>query len=221
MRLPCSAAGRRRLSLPALFAAFALVLAAAAAAAPTGAGNALARSALLVRADLGHGWGSQSAPAKVPPLTCSGFKPSLNGVVESGAAASRTFAQTTSGPFVSSITYVYKTAAQAAEVWHRAITPKLLTCVAGSLIAGSGHGVKFTVNGKHMVSLPAIAAGTRGYRVVGTASSTDQQISVYLDVIVLERGRMLAALSYSNFSFPAVRSLELRLARKVAGRLVG
>jgi hypothetical protein len=175
----------------------------------------------LVRVDLGHGWSSQPAPAKVPPLTCSGFKPSLVGVVETGAAASRTFAQTSSGPFVSSVTYVYKTAAEAAEVWHRAITEKLLRCVADGLVGGSGHGVKFTVNGKHMVSLPAIAAETRGYRVIGTASSPDQQIGVYLDVIVLERGRMLAALSYSNFAVPAQRSLELRLARKVAGRLTG
>jgi hypothetical protein len=201
-----------------------LVFAAAAAAAPstlTRADTALARSALLVRADVGHDWSSQPAPTKIPPLTCSGFKPSLSGVVETGAAASPTFGQTSSGPFVSSVTYVYKTAAQAAEVWHRAITPKLLRCVAASLVGGSGQGVKFTVNGKHMLSLPALASGTRGYRVIGAASSTDQQIGVYLDVIVLVRGRMLAAISYSNFSLPASRSLELRLARKVAGRLTG
>ena len=186
----------------------------------TAADTALARSALLVRTDFGHGWSSQAAPTKVPPLTCSSFSPSLGGVVETGAAASRTFAQTASGPFASSVTYVYKTRAQAAEVWHRVVTSRLLGCVAESLTGGSGKGLKFTVDRKYMLSLPAIAAGRRGYRVVGTATSTDQQVGVYLDVIVLERGRMLAALSYSNFLVPTERSLELRLARKVAVRLM-
>jgi hypothetical protein len=219
----CSPAGLRRPSFLLLSAALALAASAAGAAARstlTAADTALARSALLVGADVGPGWSSQPAPAKVPPLTCTAFTPSLNGVVETGAAASRTFAQSSSGPFASSVAYVYKTAGQAAEVWHRAVTHRLLTCVADSLVGGSGHGVKFTVDRKHTMSLPPIAAGVRGYRVIGTASSSNQQVGVYLDVIVLERGRMLAALSYSTFLVPAERSLELRLARKVARRLV-
>lgn len=195
--------------------------AAVAASTLTAGDTALARSALLVRSDLGHGWSSTPAPDKVPPLTCSGFKPSLNGVVETGAAASRTFSQNSSYLSVSSVAYVYKTSAQAAEVWHRVVTRRLLTCFAGSLVAGSAKGLKFTVNRKHMLSIPRIAAGSRGYRLVGTGSGTDQQLGVYLDAIVLERGRMLAAVTYASAVVPAMRSLELRLARKVAVRLGG
>jgi hypothetical protein len=186
----------------------------------TAADTSLARAAVLLGADVGHGWSSQPAPNKVPPLTCTGFQPILSGVVETGAAASRTFSQTSSDLSVSSVAYVYKTAAQAAEVWHRVVTRRLLTCVADSLVSGSGHGVKFTVDRKQMLSLPSIGGGTRGYRVVGTASSTDQQLGVYLDAIVLERGRMLAVVSYADALVPAPRSLELRLARRIAGRLV-
>jgi hypothetical protein len=181
----------------------------------------MARSALLRRADLGHGWTSQPPPARVPKLTCSGFSPSVNGTVQTGAAASPTFAQSSSGPFASSVAYVYAAAPQAVKVWRAVVTARLMRCVAQSLVAGSGQGVKFTVDRKQTLSLPSIAAQRRGYRVIGTATSTDQQIGVYLDVLVLERGRTIAALSFSSFEVPVSRALELRLARQVAGRLQG
>ena len=182
-------------------------------------GPALARSALLRRTDVGRGWSSQPPPRHVPPLTCPQFSPRLHGVVETGAAGSPTFAQSSSGPFVSSVAYVYKTAAQGASVWGRVVTPGLLRCVAQSLVNGSGQGVRFTVDRKHLLTLASIADRRRGYRIIGTATSTYQQIGVYLDEVVLERGRMLAALSFSSFSVAPARSLELRLARTVAQRL--
>jgi hypothetical protein len=201
-----------------------LVVAATAVAAKspvTPADTAVARGAVLRRSDLGRGWTGQAAPVHVPPLTCPQFSPSLRGVVQTGAAASPTFAEGSSGPFVGSVAYVFKTAAQATAVWRRAVTAKLGRCVAASLKNGSGHGVTFAVTGTQPLALPPIATARRGYRVAGMASSSGEELGVYLDELVLERGRTLVVLSYSSFSAPAPRELELRLARTVARRLTG
>jgi hypothetical protein len=184
----------------------------------TKADTALARGALLKRSDLGQGWSSDPAPTHVPPLTCSQYSPSLAGTVLTGDAESPTFSDGRSGPFTSSESYVYKTAAQASTVWRRVVTAKLLRCVAAGL-TGSSHGVKFTVSRKHLLSLPPIATGRRGYRVVGTATSTDQQVGVYLDQLMLERGRMITAITFGTYIVAPSSSLELRLARKLAARM--
>ncbi len=194
-------------------------VAAAATTTLTKADTALARSALLKRSDLGRGWSTVPAPTRVPPLTCSQYSPSLGGAVLTGDAASPTFSAGSTGPDISSNSYVYKTAAQAGTVWRRVVTAKLVRCLAAGLVEGSGHGVKFTVSREHMLSLPSIAAGQRGYRVVGTATSTDQQVGVYLDQLMLERGRMITAITFGTYITAPPGSLELRLARKLAARM--
>ena len=185
----------------------------------TKADTALARSALLKRSDVARGWSSVPAPTHVPPLTCSQYSPSPAGTVLTGDAASPTFSAGSSGPDISSDTYVYKTAAQAGTVWRRVVTAKLVRCVAAGLVDGSGHGIKFTVNREHPLSLPPIAAQRRGYRVAGTETATDQQVGVYLDQLMLERGRMITAITFGTYVVAPSSALELRLARKLAARM--
>jgi O-acetyl-ADP-ribose deacetylase (regulator of RNase III) len=136
-----------------------------------------------------------------------------------GAAASPTFSQTANGPFVSQTAYVYPKVTQALTYWHRVVTPRLSSCVAGSLTASSTQTVQFKVTRKRSLALPAIADRRAGYRVIGVASTTAQEITVYLDMIVVGRGSGLTQVSFTTFSQPPSRSLELRLARLVAGRL--
>jgi hypothetical protein len=181
--------------------------------------TAVARRALLDEADLGLGWRSAPAPKKVPTLTCPSFSPSIVGIAKPGAAASPTFRQSSTGPFISQAAYVYASPAQARRFWNRAVTKKLVTCVATSLTSGSTQSVSFAVSSKHTLPLPAIGDRRAGYRVIGTASTTAQQVTVYLDMLVVGRGSGLTQISFSSFSKPAPRSLELRLARLVAGRL--
>jgi hypothetical protein len=209
--------------LAAAVAAVAVLLVAAAAAATvahhTPAGMTLARHALLRRGDLGRGWTGSAAPNTVPELTCPGFSPRLQGVVESGSAITPTFQGSSSGPFVSQTAYAYATGAEEGTVWRNVARPSLLRCVAASLTQGSGNGVRFTVADKRLLSLPKLAARAAGYRVAGTASTPGQTIDVYLDVLLLGRGETVTEISISSFAQPVARAFELRLARIVARRM--
>jgi hypothetical protein len=185
----------------------------------TPAGLALAHQALLRRADLGQGWTGTPAPKAVPELTCPGFRPGLKGVVEAGAASSPTFRASSSGPFASDTAYAYATAAEEATVWRTIARPGLLSCVAESLTAASGDGVHFTVIGKDLLALANLPARAAGYRVAGTASTANQTVDVYLDVLLLGRGETVTELSISSFEQPVARSFELWLARIIARRM--
>jgi hypothetical protein len=179
----------------------------------------LARKVLLRQADLGAHWKSTPPAKGVPTLTCPAFSPNVSSLPKPGAAASPTFNQTANGPFVSQTAYVYPKAAQALTYWHRVVTPRLSACVAGSLTASSTQSVQFKVTRKRTLTLPAIADRRAGYRVIGVASTAAQEITVYLDMIVVGRGSGLTQVSFTAFSQPPSRSMELRLARLVAGRL--
>jgi hypothetical protein len=186
----------------------------------TPAGMAAARHELLRRSDLGRGWTSMPAPKTVPGLTCPAFTPPLSGVVQTGAAISPTFQATPSGPFASQTAYVYANAFEEHTVWREVARPRLLTCVAASLVR-STRGAHFTVTGKRLEPLPGLPVRAIGYRVTGTASVPNQTVSVYLDVLLLGGGMTVTELSVSSFLQPVPHSLEMRLARSVARRITG
>ena len=185
----------------------------------TPAGMARARHALLRRADLGRGWIGTPAPKRVPNLTCPRFSPALNGVVQTGAAISPTFQQSPTGPFASQTAYAYASGAEAGAVWRAVAQPHLLRCVAASLAGNSSGGVHFAVRAKRLLTPPSLSVPAAGYRVIGTASVPNQTVNVYLDVLLLRGSDTVTELSISSFLQPASRTLELRLARTVAGRI--
>jgi hypothetical protein len=185
----------------------------------TSAGRALARSVLLHRADLGGGWSSAPPPKKVPEPTCPGFNPRMPGAVETGVAITPTYRRSSSGPFVSQTAYAYATPAEEATAWHKLATRGLLICVAKSLTESAAQGVRFTITGRHRLSLPKLPASAAGYRVTARASQTGQSVGVDLDVVMLGRGRTLSEISISSIKQPPSRGFELRLARAVARRM--
>lgn len=186
----------------------------------TASGTALAASALLRRSDFGRGWRVTAPPLRsAPALTCPRFHPPTTGVVEVGAAASPTFSGGSSGPFVSQDAYAYATDAEEGAFWRQVARPALMRCVEASLVHGSAGGVHFKVTGARQLPLPPLGARASGYRVRGTANATNQSVDVYVDLILLGRGRTVTALSLSSFEQPVGRRFELSLARTVAGRM--
>jgi hypothetical protein len=179
---------------------------------------ATGNAALLRHSDV-RGWSSAPPPKKVPGLTCTGFNPNVTAFAPLASVASPTFNQTSQGPFTAQVVYVFSSDAMAESFWHRVVTPRLLVCVADSLVAGSSSGVTFTVNDKHLEAYPTIGDRSRGYRVIGTATLQLGSDQVYLDELVIGKGNAITALSFTSFFSPVPRSLELRLARTVAGRL--
>jgi hypothetical protein len=75
------------------------------------------------------------------------------------------------------------------------------------------------ITGKHLLSLPKLAAAAAGYRVTATASQTGQSVPVALDVVLLGRGQTVSEISISSIQQPVSRKFELRLAETVAGRM--
>jgi hypothetical protein len=154
-------------------------------------------------------------------LTCGTFSPDLTGIRVLGSAASSTFAQGSSGPFVGETSYVFGSATEERSFWHRVVVRRLLDCVADSLTAGSSTSVTFTADRKQLLPLPRVGARDAGYEVRGTANSADGSQTVYLDMLVVGRGSAVGAVSFTSFFDPVSRSLELRLARLVAKRMAG
>jgi hypothetical protein len=179
---------------------------------------ALAEAALLRQRDV-RGWSSTPPPKKPGGLTCAGFNPSLSAFTPLASAASATFNQTSEGPFVAQLVYVFSSGGQARHFWRRVVQPRLLTCVAASLVAGSSGGVRFKVDDKHLEAYPPVGDRHRGYRVVGTAIQQLGSDRVYLDELVIGRSNGVTAVSFTSFFKPPRRSLELRLARVVAARM--
>lgn len=181
---------------------------------------ALARAALIRRDELGNSWKEVSpAPRNVALLTCPGFSPRLQNVVQTGAAASPVYGKSASGPFVNQSTYAYSSAGQEATFWSAVVGRRLVRCLADGLASYSGHGVRFNVVSQRLLSLPPLPARAAAYRVGGTASISSQTIDVYLDVVVLGRSSAITAISLASFEQPVARKLELRLARAAARRL--
>jgi hypothetical protein len=188
----------------------------------TPAGQAIAGAALLRRADFGRGWREQAPPpAKVPSLTCPQFSPRVTGVTQTGAAASPTFEASAFGPFVSEIAHAYATPSEETSLWRAVARPGLVVCAADSLRRSGTQGVSFTVTAKGPLRLPGLPAPATAYRVTGTATISYQTIDVYLDLLVVARGRAVAGISLSSFEQPPPPRLEVRLAGTVARRMAG
>jgi hypothetical protein len=179
---------------------------------------AAARQELLRRSDMGPGWTSTPSPKTVPGLTCPAFTPALSGVMQTGAAISPTFQATSTGPFASQTAYAYANESEEQTAWREVARPRLLTCVAASLVR-STRGAHFAVTSKRLLPFPDLPVHAIGYRVAGTASVPNQTVNVYLDVVLLGAATTVTEVSVSSFLQPPALALELRLARIVAGRV--
>jgi hypothetical protein len=79
--------------------------------------------------------------------------------------------------------------------------------------------VRLKPSGTKSLPLPGAPRQVALYRVNGQATTPGQNVPVYLDVVLITRGRYVSELQLSNFDNPPSHSLELRLARLLASRL--
>jgi hypothetical protein len=185
----------------------------------TRAGTAAAKRMLLTKRDLGAGWTAAPAGKTPPALTCAGFAPSTDGVVETGVAASPAFRGGDAGPFVAQSVYVYATPAQARRFWLRVVGAGVRSCLTQSVVQGSTTDVKFAVKKIQDLALPALGARRAGYRLTATATAPGQTVDAYVDLLLIGDGKAIAAISLSSFSQPLSERVELALARAAARRL--
>jgi hypothetical protein len=212
MRLP--------LALLAAFVVTASATAAPPAARHTSAGTVAAKASLLTIADLGKGWTAGSRGTPGLHLSCSGWSPSGQGIVETGAASSPNFASTQAGPFVTQNTSVYASAKQASTYWARAVRPDLVACVVASVNGLEARGIRVKVLSQGGLPVGKVASLTAGYRVVANLTApgkTPQKL--YFDVVFVGRGPTLSEITMTSFVAPVPSKVENALAKLVASRV--
>jgi len=186
----------------------------------TAAGTAAAQRALLRHADLGGPWITGTTPKKIGALSCE-FPTESAGVVEIGAAVSPTYSEGAAGPFLSQSVFVYDSSAGAARFYQDFARPSALDCLSRSVTSSgeAGQSVVFTVSKRQALPTPKIGVPAAAFRVVGRAVVKAQRVTIYVDVVLLQRGSNIAQLNFSSFSASVAAADELRIARAAASRL--
>jgi hypothetical protein len=177
-----------------------------------------ARPLLITRAGLGTGWRvTGPAPTRVAAMSCHSLPAGLQSQRRQ-AAASATFGQDSSGPFVEQAAYRWASAATATAIWRQVARPSMLTCLAQSLTHGGSRGVTFTVTGRRRLAAPLLPVGIRSYRVTATATTGGQDFPAYVDELVINTPGALSEISLASFEQPPPARLEDRIARLVGRR---
>jgi hypothetical protein len=213
---------RRVLLLPIVLLALALATAAAARDPRleqlrlNAADNALAKRIALKARDVGAAWRRTAIPESDQPLRCPGFNPDLSRFTVTGKAKTA-FTQPT-GASIASAVEVYESRADAVGDFKTAATPALARCLKSMLQREFGAlGVPVRVRSARVV--PAARIGDRriAYRVIAALGPNGATVNVYFDVVVVQKGRSIAALFFTS---PGTRlSRQSSLAATVASRM--
>jgi hypothetical protein len=201
--------------------AFALTVAAAAQANQirlNRADQARARAAVVHKADLGgNGW---SGGVKKPDLAsgsgCVDYHPKDSDLVTTGAAET----EFTNGALTfDSEVLLLETATMVGADWHRSVRPAALSCLK-ELFARELGGKARIVSAARTGFTP-IARYTANFRVVFDVNAGGRRARILVDVLLVGKGRAeLTLTTIAPYAARvAVEAAELRLARRVAGRL--
>lgn len=180
----------------------------------TAAGNAAARAAVLTRADLGTatGWtGGFTTPDLHSTPPCS-FHPKQSDLVVIGAASS---VWRHAGLALESDANVLKTPAMVRLDWQRSILDPHSTPCLRQTLAKAMTGATILSFGR--AAFPRITPLARRYRAVVSLSGT----KLLVDLVVVGKNRTELQLStIAPLAADAiVRPAEIRLARRLAGRV--
>lgn len=194
---------RRLLFLPIVL--FALALAATAVARDprleqlrlNAADNALARRIALKPTDVGVGWRKTSLPDSDEPLRCPGFNPNLSRFTVTGRAKTA-FTQPT-GASIASAVEVYESRADAVGDFKAAATPAVARCMKLMLEREFGAtAVPVRVRSARVVPAPRVGDRRIAYRVLAGLTAGGVTLNVYFDVLVVQKGRSIAALFFTS-----------------------
>jgi hypothetical protein len=183
----------------------------------------LAKKVALKRSDLGADWNAftygDSAAGDDALTSCPGFDLDLSRYTITGRAASAF--RTTGGTSVASGVEVYPSRAQAAGDFRAATThSKLLGCFRAafekSLRKERQEGLTMELVSVARRSFPRIGQQTFAFRTVTRVGASGVSVNVYLDLVTLQRGRTIVALTFISPLEPF--GDQGAIARRVASR---
>ncbi len=166
---------------------------------------ALAKRTTLKQNDVGASWRPTQIPAgSGERLVCAGFNPDLSRFTISGKASSG-FTRTNGASIVSSVE-VYVSRADAIGDFQTGAKPIVANCLKRSLEKklNAGGLVHATVPFARVVAAPRVGDRRIAYRIVARLEAATRQVDIYLDVIVVQRGRSIVAFFFTgpNQSLP-------------------
>jgi hypothetical protein len=179
-----------------------------------------ARRALLRATDLGPEWSvTQAAPRKPPALACRAAAPGVLAL-----AASPTWAESSTGPFVQGTAYGFADAPAQARAWRGAVGARLGPCLRSEFARGSESGVRLSPQSVGVQRFPREPARGRPaavllLRVSGTASTSGESVPAYLDALLIGQGRAIVRIELSSLNEAPEQGLELKLARRALARM--
>jgi hypothetical protein len=184
--------------------------------------QARALSIVLKRSDLGEGFvaqkrtnddsipkGARCGPLDESDLTVTGDADSPDFHLQNGSAFIT----------VGSTAQVYRTLREANTSWNRGTSAQVATCLADivRLSATAGRNVKVVSTSRR--AFPDVTQKATAYRVVVSIAVGSQRVPVYVDVVILQRGRIQSGLLFSSIGAPVGQAEQVALARVVARRL--
>ena len=160
---------------------------------------ALAKRITLRQRDVGASW----RPVRIPNgsgerLVCTGFNPDFSRFTISGKASSG-FTRTGGASILSSVE-VYESQADAIGDFRVGAKPIVANCLKRSLERElkAGALVDVSVPFARVVAAPRVGDRRIAYRIVARLEAASTQLDVYLDVVVVQRGRSIAALFFTG-----------------------
>lgn len=188
----------------------------------TKADLAVARSVVLVRADLGDGFvGVKRADQDLPESARCGPLAESDLTI-TGKADSPDFRLQQTGVLLTagSSAHVYRTLREANASFARGTEKQVATCLADVVRLSSPPGQEIRVRSAKRVAFPSLAPKTAAYRIVASvATGAGQSVTVYFDAIVLQQGRIQASLVFTSAGRPVAETDRVVLASIVAKRL--
>lgn len=187
----------------------------------TAAGQALARSVVLRRADLPAGFRSTPSSGSLGKLpSCKGFRPDESDLTRIGRADSQ-FDTAGNPPLVSSDADVWLSAAQARSAFNRVVRPGLSECLfqlfAAGLKANAAKGVKYVPVSNSLKMLSGLGEQAARVRLVFTGISGGVKLALVSEYYAIRKGSVTALISTLDLRAPY--ALGPALAAKVAARM--
>jgi hypothetical protein len=176
----------------------------------------LAKAVAPTRADLGRKWTAQRV-AKGRAAACKSFAPDLSRFTITGK--SHTMFADSRGSSVQAIVEVYASKAQAAGDFEAAAKPGQAGCLREALAQAqaAAKGVELTFGSARMLPAPRVGQRAAAYRLVGSLGSRGVSFPLYMDLLVVQRGRTMVALLFTGLERPVAD--QVKLGRKLAERM--
>ena len=180
------------------------------------ADNALARSIAITQREAGAGFRKTAIPSGDQQLSCPGFNPNVSRFTITGK--STTAYVHASGASIVSAVEVFESRADASGDFRAAATPAVARCLRLQLQRDLGAtGLTASIRSASVVPAPRVAERRIAYRIVARLTAGTTAVTITSDVVVLQRGRSIAALFFTAVEKPFPRRDKLSAA--VAARM--